>query len=233
MHYLALLYGREETPATAPGSPEFEAEVARYAAFEAAAGPAVAGGVALYPSAEAVSISQGIVTDGPFAEQAEIVGGFTVFETDDLDSALELARSLPAAEDGYVELWPMVEFTEAAGPMSDWWVALLLEPPGDTVSPGTPEWEKGIAEHMRFGERFGSSIRGGGALHPATSATTLRVRERQLLMTDGPFAASAEVANGFYYLAAPDRAAATAVATNIPLGPKGRTVLRQVVDLSA
>lgn len=232
MHYLALLYGREDSPATAPGTPEFEAEIARYAAAEAAAGSAIAGGVALYPSAEAVSISQGIVTDGPFAEQAEVVGGFTVFETEDFDSALELARQLPAAEDGFVELWPMVEFTEAAGPMSDWWVALLLEPPGDTIEPGTPDWEKGIAEHSRFGEQFGPSIRGGGALHPATSATTLRVRDGQLLMTDGPFAESAEVANGFYYLAAPDRAVATEVASHIPLGPKGRTVLRQVVDLS-
>ena len=55
MHYMALLFGREDAPAVEPGTPEFDAELARYAEFEAAAGAAIAGGAALYPASTAPS----------------------------------------------------------------------------------------------------------------------------------------------------------------------------------
>ncbi len=239
MHYLALLFGKEGGSDSEPGTPEFEAELARYAAFEESVGSAVAGGVALQPTSEAVSIRAGgaggdapLITDGPYVEASEVVGGTIVFEAENLDEALEMTRRVPAAETGYVEVWPMAEFTEAQGPMTDWWLALLLEPPTDPVSPGTPEWEEGAAEHTRFGEKVGDVLRGGGALYPPSSATTVRVRDGELLLSDGPFAESGEVANGFYYLAAPDRETATSIAAQIPLGPNGRVELRQIVDLS-
>ncbi len=236
MHYLALLFGPEAAPEPEPGTPEFEAEVARYAAFEESVGSAIAGGVALHPADQTVTIRQTddgpLITDGPYVESTEVVGGTIVFEADNLDTALELTRRVPAAEDGYVEVWPMVEFTEAEGPMADWWLALMLEPAGVAVAPGTPEWEAGAAEHLRFAEKVGDVLRGGGALHPPTSATTVRVRDGEVLLTDGPFAESGEVANGFYYLAAPDRETAAAIAAQIPLGPGGRVELRQIADLS-
>lgn len=235
MHYLALLFGREDEPAVEPGTAEFDAEVARYAAFEEAAGAAIAGGVVLHPAASTVNVRHTgagpVVTDGPFVEQAEVVGGFTVFENEDLDDCLELVKGLPAAEDGFVEVWPMAEFTQVGGAQPDWWLALLLEPPGDAVAPGTPEWDAGAAEHVRFGEKVGDVLRGGGALHPPSAVTTVRVRAGQVLLTDGPFAETAEVANGYYLFAAPDQEAATAVAVQIPLGAKGRLELRRVVDL--
>ena len=231
MHYMALLFGREDAPAVEPGAPEFDAELARYAQFEAAAGAAIAGGAALYPSNTAVHVRDSMVTDGPFVEQAEVVGGFTVFENENLDDCLQLVKGLPAAEDGFVEVWPMAEFSQAAETGPDWWLALLLEPPGDVVAPGTPEWDAGAAAHVRFGEKVGDVIRGGGALHPPSAVTTVRVRDGQALLTDGPFAEGAEVANGYYLFAAPDQEAATAIARQIPLGAKGRLELRRVVDL--
>ncbi|MFH5229215.1 YciI family protein [Antrihabitans spumae] len=236
MHYLALLFGREDGgPEGEPGSPEFDAELERYAAFEAAAGAAIVGGVALYPSDTVVNVRHTadgpLVTDGPFTEQAEVVGGFTVFENENLDDCLELVRKIPAAADGFVEVWPMSEYMQVAGPQADWWLALLLEPPGDVVAPGTPEWDAGAAEHIRFGEQVGDVIRGGGSLHLPDSVTTVRVRDGETLFTDGPFAESAEVANGLYMFAAPDRAAAVAIAVQIPLGERGRLELRQIVDL--
>jgi hypothetical protein len=237
MHYMALLFGREDAPAVEPGTPEFDAELARYAEFEAAAGAAIAGGAALYPASTAVHVRQrgsgAVVTDGPFVEQAEVVGGFTVFENENHDDCLQLVKGLPAAEDGFVEVWPMAEFTQVGEPQADWWLALLLEPPGDIVSPGTPEWDAGAAAHVRFGEQVGDIIRGGGALHPASAVTTVRVRDGQALLTDGPFAEGAEVANGYYLFAAPDQEAATAIAVQIPLGAKGRLELRRVVDLGS
>jgi len=231
MHYMALLFGREDAPAVEPGTPEFDTELARYSQFEAAAGAAIAGGAALYPSNTAVHVRDSMVTDGPFVEQAEVVGGFTVFENENLDDCLQLVKGLPAAEDGFVEVWPMAEFSQAAETGPDWWLALLLEPPGDVVAPGTPEWDAGAAAHVRFGEKVGDVIRGGGALHPPSAVTTVRVRDGQALLTDGPFAEGAEVANGYYLFAAPDQEAATAIARQIPLGAKGRLELRRVVDL--
>ena len=55
-----------------------------------------------------------VVTDGPFAEGAEVAGGYYVFEAENLDEALALAREIPAAKYGGVEVWPMVHFSARA-----------------------------------------------------------------------------------------------------------------------
>jgi hypothetical protein len=47
-----------------------------------------------------------IVTDGPFIESKEIIGGFAIVEVKDLDEALEMAKAWRA---GPVEVWPAVE----------------------------------------------------------------------------------------------------------------------------
>jgi len=47
-----------------------------------------------------------IVTDDPFIESKEVIGGFAVVQVKDLDEALEMAKSWPA---GPVEVWPAVE----------------------------------------------------------------------------------------------------------------------------
>ena len=47
-----------------------------------------------------------VVTDGPFIESKEVIGGFAVVDVKDLDEALEMAKAWPA---GPVEVWPAVE----------------------------------------------------------------------------------------------------------------------------
>ncbi|MBB5915967.1 hypothetical protein BJY24_004879 [Nocardia transvalensis] len=234
MHYLALLFGREDGTVQ-PGTPEFDAEVERYAEFEAKAGRAIAGGAALFPSATATTVrrsgEQTLVSDGPFTEQAEVVGGFDVFDCADLDEAIQLARQLPAAEQGAVEVRPMVQWDAPKDLGSDGWLALLWESPDTVIEPGTPAWEAAIGEHQRFADRVGAAIRGGGALHPPSAATTVRVRAGELLLSDGPFAESAEVVDGLYVLAAPDRSHAIDYAAQIPLSPTGRAEVRRIVDL--
>ncbi|WP_280494503.1 YciI family protein [Nocardia asiatica] len=235
MHYLAIMAGREEESAVRPGTPEFDAEVARYAEFEQRAVAAIAGGVALFPSADALHVRRAggrtLVTDGPFPEQAEVVGGFYVFEAADLDEAIQLARQVPAAEDGAIEVRPMVMWSPHDTPRADWWLALLWEAPDAVIAPDTPEWDAAVAEHERFGAKYAAAIRGGGALQPPSSATTVRVRDGKLLLTDGPYAELAEVVDGLYLFAAPDREQAAEIAAVIPIGERGRTELRRVVDL--
>lgn len=237
MHYLALLCGSEEGAGAAPDSAEFAAEVELYAAFEAAAGDAVQGGAALFPSREAVTIRQSgagvTIADGPFTELAEVIGGFIVFERENLDDAVELAAKVPAALTGYIEVWPMAQWQTDTGRQSDWWLALLLEPPDAPLTPGSAEWEEGAAEHVKFAATVGDVVRGGGALHPPSTATTVRVREGKTLLTDGPYAESSEVVNGLYMFSAPDKDAAVAIAKQIPVSEKGGVELRQIVDLEA
>ena len=107
MQYFALLISRERDRTPQEG----EAEMAAYQSFHAKAASAIRGGDALGPAATAVKITGGPdapgITDGPFAEGAEVAGGYYVFEAENLDEALALARDIPAAKSGAVEIWPM------------------------------------------------------------------------------------------------------------------------------
>jgi hypothetical protein len=52
-----------------------------------------------------------LITDGPFVEIKEAIGGYLLFEADDLDSAIELASRIPAARlGGAIEVRPIVEY---------------------------------------------------------------------------------------------------------------------------
>jgi hypothetical protein len=76
--------------------------------------PGVTGGSQLQPptTATTVRVQDGktLTTDGPFAETKEVLGGYYLYEADDLDAAIELASRIPAARmGGAVEVRPIVE----------------------------------------------------------------------------------------------------------------------------
>jgi hypothetical protein len=79
---------------------------------EAAAGGAVVGGHQLHPARTATTVSwpagSPVVTDGPFMESKETIGGYGILDVPDLDAALAIARRWPAR--GHrVEIRPVVE----------------------------------------------------------------------------------------------------------------------------
>jgi hypothetical protein len=85
---------------------------ADYQAVSQAAG--VSPGVQMEDPATATTVrvrdGQTLTTDGPFAEIKEAVGGYLLFDADDLDAAIELAARIPAARlGGAVEVRPVVE----------------------------------------------------------------------------------------------------------------------------
>ncbi|MBW0012594.1 YciI family protein [Mycobacterium sp.] len=234
MQYFALLISRERELTPDEGA----AEMAAYEAFHEKAASvirgAIRGGDALLPAATGVRITGGpdapVITDGPFAEGAEVAGGYYVFEAENLDDALALARDIPAAKHGAVEVWPMVHSLETSRKLTgNDWLALLLEPPASNHAPGTPEWEAVAARHGDFGAAAGDHIIGGAALHDRSTATTVQVRDGETLITDGPYAEGAEVASGFYLLGAADRDEAVKLAAMIPASA---VQLRQLMGVS-
>ncbi|WBQ07485.1 YciI family protein [Kribbella sp. CA-293567] len=82
-----------------------------------AAGARILGGEALERSTTASTVRQPdgdpIVTDGPFIETKEALGGFYLIECKDLDQALALAKLCPS---GYVEIRPVMNTSEEAAP---------------------------------------------------------------------------------------------------------------------
>jgi hypothetical protein len=79
------------------------------------AGASVVGGEALERSSTASTVRRGggaaLVTDGPFADTKEALGGFYVIEAPDLDVALRLAKACPA---GNIEVRPVMEMPDDA-----------------------------------------------------------------------------------------------------------------------
>ncbi|OBK14543.1 YciI family protein [Mycobacterium asiaticum] len=216
MQYFALLISAESDRTPEEGQAAMEA----FQRFQSAAGSALRAGDALGPATTAALITGApdapVVTDGPFAESAEVACGFYVLEAENLDEALTLARDIPVAAFGAVEVWPMFGSFEPTRRQGTHWLALLLEPPSNTEPPGSPEWNALAARHGEFATAAGDRIVGGAALHEPSTATTVRVRDGEVLITDGPYAEGAEVANGFYVLDARDRDEAVKYASMIP-----------------
>lgn len=110
MRYMMLIYNCEPP---GPGEPGFEEAVARINAFAAecrrrgvleAADP-------LQPESTATTVrienGKTLITDGPFAETHEHLGGYYILDCDTLDDVLELAEICPFAEWGGIEVRPL------------------------------------------------------------------------------------------------------------------------------
>ncbi|MGH7290552.1 MAG: YciI family protein, partial [Myxococcota bacterium] len=78
------------------------------------------------------------------------------------------------------------------------------------------EWQAEAERHGEFAAAAGDHIVGGAALQAPTTATTVRVRDGEVLLTDGPYVEGAEIATGFYLLSAADRDEAVKLAAMIP-----------------
>ena len=115
-------------------------------------------------------------------------------------------------------------------PVGNDWLALLLEPADERHDTGhARSGRTAWPQHGEFGKAAGDHILGGAPLHPPTTATTVKVRDGETILTDGPYVEGAEVANGFYLLRATDRDEAVKLASMIPASA---VELRQLAGIS-
>ena len=114
MRYLCLLVGEPGMAAPVPGTPEFAQMLSDYESATqamAADGVLVDSGPLQPPAAAATLRVRGgepLVTDGPFAELKEQIGGYYVLDCADLDEALRRAATIPAARYGAIEVRPLM-----------------------------------------------------------------------------------------------------------------------------
>jgi hypothetical protein len=110
--YLILIYESEELYASA--TPEDYKNIMdahnRFPEQAKELGGEVVGGNALQPTTTATTIRGDIVTDGPFVETKEVLGGYYLIEAADLDQALAIGKLCPAGYGG-VEVRPIMVFS--------------------------------------------------------------------------------------------------------------------------
>jgi hypothetical protein len=114
MQYMILIYSEETTGQLS--KEEEQAEFEGYMAWNAEMrqrGIMVAGD-ALHPASTATTLrvrdGKQHITDGPFAETKEVLGGYYVVDVKDLDEAIEVSAKLPHVKRGSVEIRPIVVF---------------------------------------------------------------------------------------------------------------------------
>jgi hypothetical protein len=118
MKYAFTIYG-DEAGREAASEEDRNAMAQAYGALtqEMQERGALVAGEGLYPTQTATTVQvrdgERSVTDGPFAETKEQLGGFYVLDCKDLDEAIEWAAKIPGAQFGSVEIRPVMVFDEA------------------------------------------------------------------------------------------------------------------------
>lgn len=169
---------------------------------------------------------QTLLTDGPFMETKEFVAGFDLLEAADLDEAIEVAARHPVSWFDTIEIRPFADglrLGERAsafgrgedGPASPY---LLMMWMGGT--PAAPFDDQAV---MDEGEawRLDLEARGlqvlGNALAGPDTATTVRVRDGQMLVSDGPFIETKEFIAGVNVVSCAGREQAIQLAAAHPI----------------
>ncbi len=89
------------------------------------------------------------------------------------------------------------------------------------------------AEYMAFGEEMGKRgvLKDGARLHPTSDATTVRVRNSEVITSDGPFAETKEQMGGYYIVDCKDLDEAIEVAAKIPGARVGSIEVRPIWEM--
>ena len=112
MQYMALIYGDQSMwDGFSPAEKESAYEQYRAFSNEASEAGVLVGGDELASTGDATTVrvrdDETLVTDGPYAEVKEALGGYYLFECESMDEAVNYAAKIPGAEHGAVEVRPV------------------------------------------------------------------------------------------------------------------------------
>jgi hypothetical protein len=159
---------------------------------------------------------QTLVSDGPFAETKEFIAGFDIIEAENLDEAIQIAAKHPVSWYFAIELRP---FTPGLEVPKQWayedlrYLLMMFDGDGDA-----PEVEAEVVDTRDdWRAQAGATLVAGHGLEHRDNATTVRVRDGQVLLTDGPFAETKEFLAGIAVLNTPSEQEAIELAAKFPL----------------
>jgi hypothetical protein len=197
-------------------------------------------------TATCVRVRQGHiqVTDGPFAETTEQLGGYYVIDVTDRDEAIAIASRLPPAMKGTVEIRPLLPLPEslslpageeghdtpAGGDQPRDYIVLLYSEAG-----AWPPKEHAVALaesielcHELHAER---QFLAAAPLEPPETAVCVRVRNGIQMVVDGPFTETKEQLGGYFLVRVANLDEAIAIAARIPGARRGTAEIRPLFPL--
>ena len=206
----------------------------------------------LHPVATAgtVRVRQGerLITAGPFAETTEQLGGFYLLDNVGVEEAIAVAKRLPPAKKGTVEVRPVRKVeglpTENltggtagdAGPQTNLtqYMVLCYHEEAFWANAGEAAYGEALGEAIALTHRLAGEGKylSASPLLPSTTAKSVRVRNDRPVVTDGPFAETREVLGGYYLVLAKDQAEALSIAAQTPGARDGSCEVRQVFEVA-
>ena len=186
-----------------------------------------------------------LVSDGPFAETKEHVGGFDVLDCADLDEAIEIAARHPVSWFHMVEVRPFAGSWPPSQPPEPWTGPVPLDRPVPAghrryvllpCIDGVPGTDAEEASIVRDGTAWRQAREDSGAhvfghhLMNAETATTVRVRDGETLLSDGPFVETKEFVAGINVLDCASREEAIELAAAHPIARFHMVEVRPFAD---
>ena len=186
-------------------------------------------------TAKTVRVRNGetIVSDGPFADTKEFIGGFDLLECRDMDEAIQVAAQHPVAWFHAIELRPLIDEADVPQFIDPSRLRQMLLVCIDGVAEA-PEVEDQIRRDceawVQAAQKRGVRI-AGAPVAAAGEAKTVRVREGETLVSDGPFIETEEFLGGFDLLECDSFDEAVAWASKHPIARFHQIEVREFVDL--
>ncbi len=239
MQYMALIYS-DESKWDALSDEDRSAAYDRYRSLvrDAETAGVLAGGHELSHTRDATTVrvrsDETLVTDGPYAEVKEALGGYFLFECASMDDALELGRAHPRRRArrrrGATGLrrpggGPAVKYAVLIYGDDSTWVDLPDEEKAQLRADEMPAW-------VTLFEELGKADPNvtGKELDGRDTARVVQVRDGERLVTDGPFAETKEILGGVFLMDLPDLDEAIRVAALIPTAKHGSIEIRPVLQ---
>jgi hypothetical protein len=161
-----------------------------------------------------------VVTDGPFAESKEVLGGFYLIDADSKEEAIAWAKKLPLRDAGAIEVRPARTGAQWRGSIRSGphFMVMFI---GNYDKPLSRDAVfQAIDSHYELSLELAAQGKfiGSRALEPSVAATTLRWQNGKHVVSDGPFAETKEFVAGYFVIACDSKDEAIRWAQQLMLG---------------